>query len=53
MSSFTFKVAWTQNPIVGELYFLTNEIVCILLIEMNVILVIVDIQDIHENKNMT
>jgi hypothetical protein len=30
-----------------------DEIVCILLIKMNVILVVVDIQDIHENKNMT
>jgi hypothetical protein len=49
----TFEVVWTQNPLIGRLYFLTYEIVCISLIEMNVILVVVDIQDIHENKNMT
>jgi hypothetical protein len=40
-----------SKSLVGKLYFLTN--VCISLIEMNVILVIVDIQNIHENKNMT
>ncbi len=48
-----FEVVWTQSPLISKLYFLTNEIVCILLIKMNVILVIVDIQNIHENKNMT
>jgi hypothetical protein len=32
---------------------LTYESVCISLIEMNVILVIVETQNIHENKNMT
>jgi len=30
-----------------------DEIVCISFIEMNVILVIVDIQDVHEDKSMT
>jgi hypothetical protein len=53
VSSFMFEVVWTQSPLISKLYFLTNEIVCILLIKMNVILVIVDIQNIHENKNMT
>jgi hypothetical protein len=49
----TFEVVWTQSFLVGSLYFLTDEIVCISLIEMNVILVIINIQDIHENKGMT
>jgi hypothetical protein len=30
-----------------------DETICILFIEMNVILVIVDIQDVYEDKNMT
>jgi len=46
-------MVWTQSSRVGRLYFLTDEIVYISLIEMNVILVIVDIQNIHENKSMT
>jgi hypothetical protein len=50
---FYWVVVWTQSSLVGSLYFLTDETVCILLIKMNVILVVVDIQDIHENKSMT
>jgi hypothetical protein len=49
----TFEVVWNQSPLLGILYFLTNETICILLIEMNVNLVIVHILDIHENKIMT
>jgi hypothetical protein len=45
-------VVWIQSSLVGRLYFLTYEIVCISFSEMNVILVIVDIQNIHENKSM-
>ncbi len=48
----TFEVVWIQSSLVGRLYFLTYEIVCISFSEMNVILVIVDIQNIHENKSM-
>jgi hypothetical protein len=49
----TFEVVWPQSPLIGRLYFSMHETICISLIEMNVILVIVDIQDIHKNKNMT
>jgi hypothetical protein len=49
----TFEVIWIQSSLVGRLCFLTDETVCISLIEMDVILVVVDIQNIHENKNMT
>jgi hypothetical protein len=48
-----FELVWTQSSFVSRLYFLMDEIVCISLIEMNVILVVVDIQNIHENKSMT
>ncbi len=48
-----FEVVWTQSSLVGKLYFLTDETICISLFEMNLILVVVDIQDIHENKSMT
>jgi hypothetical protein len=48
-----FEVVWIQSPLVNRLYFLTDEIVCILDFEMNVILIIFDIQNIHENKSMT
>jgi len=49
----TFEVVWTQSPLVGRLYFLMDETIYISFIEMNVIMVIVDIQDIHENESMT
>jgi hypothetical protein len=43
-------MVWIQSSFVGRLYFFMDEIVCISHIEMNVILVVVDIQNIHENK---
>ncbi|KAH9549939.1 hypothetical protein CY35_10G046200 [Sphagnum magellanicum] len=49
----TFKMVWTQSSLVRGLYFLTDETVCISFVEMNVILFVVDIQNIHKNKSMT